>query len=189
MAPVRFLAATDPEPESIGSLWDRIVLTPEEARVADALRLIDERIERVAPMVGMGALSWWSLVARLRGSDTPVPLGSLGEGMRRLLMLAVSVSGCGGGTLLVDDIDTGLHHSVMLKMWRMLVESARRLQVQVFATTHSYDCLQALAQLYEGDASHKDAIVVHRIEQAREATTPYSAEEILVAARHEMEIR
>ncbi len=52
-----------------------------------------------------------------------------------------------GGCLFVDEIDTGLHYSVMAKMWHLLIETARRLDVQVFASTHSLDCLQALARV------------------------------------------
>ena len=57
--------------------------------------------------------------------------------MRRLLALSLSLIRTEQGILLVDEIDTGLHWTVMEEMWRLVVETARRSSVQVFATTHS----------------------------------------------------
>ncbi|HHC24806.1 MAG TPA: ATP-binding protein [Desulfobacterales bacterium] len=42
--------------------------------------------------------------------------------------------------LLIDEIDTGLHFTVMENMWRLITQTAKRLDVQVFATTHNSDC-------------------------------------------------
>ncbi|MFY0576805.1 AAA family ATPase [Cystobacter fuscus] len=122
-------------------------------------------------------------------SDLRVPIGSMGEGIKRLLVLAMSMAKSAGGYLLADEIDTGLHYSVMVKMWKLVVETARRLNIQVFATTHSLDCIQALAGLYESDPDVRDDISLHRIEKGAEASIRYSADEILAAARRQVEVR
>ncbi|ETX02887.1 MAG: hypothetical protein ETSY2_34620 [Candidatus Entotheonella gemina] len=44
------------------------------------------------------------------------------------------------GVVLIDEIDTGLHFTVLSNMWKLVYETAKRLNVQVFATTHSNDC-------------------------------------------------
>lgn len=74
-------------------------------------------------------------------------------------------------------------------MWRLVVEVARRLDIQVLATTHSLDCVRALAALYEESPSVRDLISLHRIERGAEASVPYSADEILAASQHQMELR
>ena len=46
----------------------------------------------------------------------------------------------------MDEIDTGLHYSVMTSLWKLVIATAARLDIQVFATTHSNNCIRALIQ-------------------------------------------
>ena len=109
--------------------------------------------------------------------------------MSRLLKLALGMGGAQNGFLLVDEIDTGLHYSVMRDMWRMVVETARELNVQVFATTHSSDCVSAIAALISSQPELKDDISVHRIEAGREKTVVFTSDEIITAVQHNIEVR
>ena len=129
------------------------------------------------------------MFVKLQRSDRRFPLGSMGDGIKRLLVLAMTLVKSAGGYLLVDEIDTGLHYSVMVKMWKLVVETARRLDIQVFATSHSLDCIQALAGLYEDEPDVRDELSLHRIEKGAETSIRYSADEILAAARRQVEVR
>jgi hypothetical protein len=186
---VSYLGTEPARPARLHALWDRVVLKPEEARVTEVLRIIEPNIERLAALSTSVGPAEGRMFVKFKGSDQRIPLGSLGEGIRRLLVLSLNLVNSAGGYLLVDEIDTGLHHSVMVKMWRLVVEAARRLNVQVLATTHSLDCVQALAALYDEQHEVHDLISLHRIERGAEASVPYSADELLAAARHQMELR
>jgi hypothetical protein len=170
-----------------GNLWKKVVLTPAEERVTAALRIIEPAIERIAaaPRSGFGA----DFFLKLMGTDARVPLASTGDGMRRMLSIALSMVTSAGGYVLVDDIDTGLHHSVMTKMWQMVVETARDLDIQVFSTTHSLDCITALARLFERCPELAGSVAVHRLERGRDTATLFTSEDVVVAARHEMDLR
>jgi hypothetical protein len=165
--------------------WDRIVLTPEEDLVSEALRIVEPNMERIAFSSGHSG----GIFVKLKGENRRIPLGSMGDGMKRLLALALGLAQAPHDLLLVDDIDTGLHHSVMLSMWHLVVETARRRKLQVFATTHSLDCVRALARLCEQHPEFSGDVAVHRIERARKETTMLSAEDLSIASRHHMEIR
>ncbi len=168
-------------------LWDEVVLSPDESLVLDALRIIEPKIARIAAVdreVSTGAF-----MLLMQGSRSRVPLGSMGDGIRRLFALAIGLVRSAGSTLLIDEIDTGLHHSVMVQMWKLVVETAQRLDVQVFATTHSLDCLDALAELYESQPSVQDSILLHRLEKGRERTTVYTADELPVITESRLEVR
>ncbi|HYO53598.1 AAA family ATPase [Archangium sp.] len=186
---VRFMGTAAPPVSDLQLLWDDFVLTPEETKVTNALQIIEPDIERLAALSGSGSERGGGMFVKLRGSDERIPLGSMGEGIKRLLALSLNLVSSAGGYLLVDEIDTGLHHSVMTQMWRLVVEVARRLDVQVLATTHSLDCVRALAALYEESPHVRDLISLHRIERGAEASIPYSADEILAASQHQMELR
>ncbi|HZI05774.1 MAG TPA: AAA family ATPase [Archangium sp.] len=186
---VRFMETASPPVSELRLLWDAVVLTPDEAKVTSALQIIEPDIERLAALSGTGLPMGGGMFVRLRGSDERIPLGSMGEGIKRLLALSLNLVSSAGGYLLVDEIDTGLHHSVMTQMWRLVVEVARRLDVQVLATTHSLDCVRSLAALYEESPGVRELISLHRIERGAEASVPYSADEILAASQHQMELR
>lgn len=184
--PVRFLSSDDPGRASIARLWDSVVLTPDEGRVVQALQIIEPTLERIAT-VGRDYGS--EVFIKLAESSGRLPIGSMGDGVRRLLFLSLSLLRSAGGVLLVDEIDTGLHYSTMTKMWEIVVETALDLGCQVFAATHSLDCVRSIAALYERDPSIRDVVSLHRVERGSEATISYSAEEIATAARQNMELR
>ena len=188
-SPSNFVGTMDIE-YRLNHMWDQILLTPNEEKVTEALRIIEPSIERVAslsrPSV-RGAPS--PIVLRLSNTETRVPIGSMGDGLKRLLVLSVNLVTSAGGALLVDEIDTGLHYSVLAQMWQLLIETAARLSVQVFASTHSLDCIQALASICEKFPHLGSEVAVHRLQEGSESTVRYSANDLALAIRHEMEIR
>lgn len=82
------------------------------------------------------------------------PLSVFGDAMRRCLLLATTLTNLGpGGILLLDEIEVGIHTDALAKVFKWLSDSARMMQVQVMATTHSLEVLDALlgADLGEDD--------------------------------------
>ncbi|HEY4033525.1 MAG TPA: AAA family ATPase [Ktedonobacteraceae bacterium] len=63
--------------------------------------------------------------------------------MSRLLSIILAIATAKNGVVLIDEVDTGIHHSRMPKIWEGICKAARAFNCQVFATTHSYECLQA----------------------------------------------
>ncbi len=163
-----------------------LLLTDREQSLLAALQIIDERIEgfRIAPLPsGRRYHSRECVIVKLQGMSSPVPIGSLGDGVWRLFTLAVAMASAAGGVVLVDDVDTGLHYSVMEKMWRHVAKVADRLDVQVFATTHSRDCYEALAAVEEGDAT------IHRIEPGRTRSVIFHGAMVAAVAANDVEVR
>ncbi|EPX56600.1 hypothetical protein D187_007942 [Cystobacter fuscus DSM 2262] len=184
---LQFVEAGAPQLESLGALWEGIVLTPEENNLTGVLRIIHPDVERLA-WLSRPRHEPGGIFVKLAHSEQRVPIGSLGAGSKRLLVLAMNLVKSAGGYVLLDEIDTGLHYSVMVKMWEFVIETARRLNIQVFATTHSLDCIQALAGLYARDSGLRGDITLHRIEKGTSAAIRYSANEILNAIRRPVEV-
>jgi hypothetical protein len=185
---VNFLRAESSDVARLGQLWDALVLTPEEEGVIEALKMIEPRIERLA-VLGEGRGASAKILLKLAGFEQRVPLGSLGGGLGHLLALVLNLFSARGGFLLVDEIDTGLHYSVMVDMWRLIVETAKKLDVQVFATTHSLDCVRALARLRNKYPKVAEEITLHRVEKDAPKTVVYDADELVIAAESEIEVR
>ncbi len=110
-------------------------------------------------------------MVKLKSLENPVPIGSMGDGIWRMLALSIAIAQSKGGTLLVDEIDTGFT-TVMSKMWNLIYSAAKEFNVQVFATTHSYDCVYSLAQICP-DADSDNKITVQRIEANKHQSVPY----------------
>jgi AAA15 family ATPase/GTPase len=177
--------------DSLAQLWDDMVLTTREEYVVNALNIIDPEIERVA-FLGESRRrdpAYAGIVVKKKGTEKRFPIGSMGDGVKRLLNLSIHLASIPDGFLLVDEIDTGLHYSVMEKMWRLVIQAAADLNIQVFATTHSLDCLQSIAHLHEEDSAMANKLTVHRIEPGMEKSITHSSSELRKAIKHEMEVR
>jgi hypothetical protein len=187
---VQYVATESVDTVQLLRLWDRIQLTPHEGRVLEAVRFIDGGIEQIRA-VGSAATyrDPGSFIVKLSGHDRPVPLGSLGDGVRRLLALAIGITQCAGGMLFVDEIDTGLHHSVMSAMWGLIQRAAEEFDVQVFATTHSHDCVRALATVCDDNPASTGRVSIQRVERGRAKAIPFSEDEIRIVAEQRLEIR
>jgi AAA15 family ATPase/GTPase len=167
-------------------LFEKVELTEKEHLVYQALKSIDSSIERVAPINRKGNASFR---VKLHGCNRPVPIGSMGDGIYRILGLALSIVNAKDGILLVDEIDTGLHYTAMDDMWKMIWQAANDLNVQVFATTHSNDCWKSLAELAGTLGDNNDGIAIHRIEKERRHGITYSEKEMIAVLEDDYEIR
>lgn len=191
--PVQFITTESLTFDTLALMWNQITLTQAQDRVVQALKFIEPKIEAIAPLIAAPPGPYFyggrgGFIVKLRGTDLPVPIGSLGDGTWRLLALSIALSRSKDGVLLIDEIDTGLHHTVMADMWRLIDETAKELNVQVFATTHSYDCVHSLATICdpnEGDVS----VTIQRIDTSKSRAVPYDAHEIRMAAEHHIEMR
>jgi hypothetical protein len=188
--PPALFIAPDFSSARLATAWNSIALTPSEELVLEALRFLDSSIERIAQTTTTyyPAPARGGFIVKRAGSDLPVPIGSMGDGMWRMLAMSIAITQCRGGVLLVDEIDTGLHYSVMSQMWKLIYNAAQELDVQIFATTHSYDCVYSLAQMCSGREAKK-SVTVQRIEVGKKRAVPYDEEEITVAASRDIEVR
>ncbi len=183
----RFLSTTPMYPVDIRNIWEKVIRERRETNLIDALRTLEPDIESIHLLPGN-----WSmdnvLVDRQSGGPR-IGIGSFGEGMRRLLDLSLALIDSANGVLLIDEIDTGLHWTVMEDLWRFVITAARQSNVQVFATTHSYDCLKGLASLMQNDPDLASDVSLQKIERALPQAVTLRGEQISVAIEQDIEVR
>ena len=85
------------------------------------------------------------------GMGRLIPVQLMGDGMSRILSLALAIASNPGGIVLVDEIENGIHYSVMEKVWKAIGSFARSYDVQIFATTHSRECVYYAHRAFEAD--------------------------------------
>ncbi len=190
-ARVQYIGTASVSAKDLEDLWESIALTPGEEILIKALKAIEPDLERIA-FVGFGSMprsaERGGFMVRRRGSYQPVPIGSLGDGIWRMFTTVMAGLRASGGFLLVDEIDTGLHYSAMADLWKTAAKMSQEADIQVFATTHSYDCVYSLASLV-AEGKHPGVFSIHRIEPDRGESVALSEDEIAILAERDIEIR
>jgi len=140
------IVSTDNMPKrKLAALWDLTSLTHLESEVISALRLIDDRVSGVAFVedISKGSPNDNRIpLVKIKGIDEPLPLKSMGDGITRLFHIITALVNTQNGLLLIDEFENGLHWSIQPKVWDIVFQLSQRLNVQVFATTHSRDCIE-----------------------------------------------
>ena len=186
-----YLASVAPSNYELARLWHSVALKSDEGRLLEALRPIyGEKIERVA-VIGdwKEARDNRRLILRIAGQERPVPLRSLGDGAVRLFGVALALANSQGGFLLIDEAENGIHHTIQRDFWRMVLRTAQENNVQVFATTHSWDCVAGFAQAAVAAEGVAGALV--RLDSDGEGirAVEYSERQLRVAAEQGIEVR
>jgi hypothetical protein len=173
----------------MGALWDAIALTDAEQEIVKALKVISADIQAVS-MIGSDERSTRSRTAIAKSSryPSPVPLRSFGDGVNRLFGVILSLCNARNGVLLVDEIENGLHYSVQTEIWRTIFRLANDLNVQVFATSHSWDCVRAFQEA--ASESPEDGVLV-RLSGKDDKIIPtlFSEKELEIVTRDQIEVR
>ena len=188
-----FITSSSLKTDQMIELFNQVVLTPDEKIIEQALNKIDSKIQRIAAVnpqrLRYSPYSRNGFVLLLGDSNQRVPIGSMGDGIWRILGLALAIVSAKDCYLFVDEIDTGLHFSAMSDMWKMIWDTAKKLNVQVFATTHNSDCWQSLADIAEQENITDHGIMIHRIEKDKETSIVFDESEIVIAVEENIEVR
>ena len=79
-----------------------------------------------------------------KGSKNYRKINEFGSGLKYYISIICGLYACENGYLFIDEIDNGIHHSKLDKLWNIILIIAKEQNVQVFATTHSKECIKAL---------------------------------------------
>ena len=191
--PTLFVPTDSVSLRRLSQMWRQAILDSNQHEVVKAMRLVADSIREIVVLPSDGpqrnmptSRDWYVVTTEFK---KPIPLGSFGDGVRRLMSLALSLSRVSGGTLLVDEIDTGLHYSVMADMWKLVVKKSIESNVQVFATTHSWDCIEGLSQLCQLEPDLMSKVAIHKIDSAIPHSVAFSGESIVRMVKSDMDPR
>jgi hypothetical protein len=126
--------------------------------VLESLKIVEPRLKRLAVLVtgGLPMINGDIGIGRL------VPLPLLGEGTVRLLEILLAISTTRDGVVLIDEIENGLHYSVLKKVWKAIAQYARKSNTQIVITTHSWESIEAAHQAFSEDYVYD--FCLHRLE-------------------------
>jgi predicted ATPase len=120
---------------AVRSLVSRLTAAAQEHRLVEVLHVCDEEIRDVRLLDDDIQIEFNNRVR--------LPLASLGDGANRLALMADGLLNDEVTVLLLDEIDSGLHHTVMEKFWEQLIALMEKRPFQLFCTTHDEEMLEA----------------------------------------------
>ncbi len=181
----RLVSSKSIDARDMRPMWDNMLRINREDRIVHTIQALQPDIFELHFLSGPPP----EVLLTLRDSKQRTPLHSFGDGTRRFLGLSLLLANLEDGLLLVDEIDTGLHWTVMEDLWRLVIRAARGGNVQVFATTHSYDCIKGLASLLEREPELSEEVSLQKLERRLDEAVAFRGEQIPIAIDHNIELR
>jgi hypothetical protein len=152
--------------EEIG-FFSKLKQAGREEELLDILRTVDHRISGIEILAPAGIEA--ELFVRLDRGSPLLPLSAMGDGLKRCFQIGVSATVDVSPVLFIDEIENGLHHATHEPVWRWLATISKKRALQVFATTHSEECLHAAARVFT--ALDDDGLRVIRLDRREDRTT------------------
>lgn len=150
-----------------------------------ALRRVDPRLKRLAILVAGGG----PMVHADLGEGALVPVSHVGQGFGRTLSALLAISLARDGIVLIDEVENGVYHEAMDHVWGAIREASVHANAQVFATTHSWECIRSAHAMFPvGPECNLRLYRLDRVDGTIEATS-YDADSLSMALRTEMEVR
>ena len=187
--------------QDLAHFWDNVALTDDELLAIKSLRhVFGSDIDSVAVIGNDATRSMPGFLSRSRRNgrramvrlgpyDRPVPLRSLGDGALRMFGIALALANSRDGFLLLDEAENGIHYSVQQDFWRMIFQTALDNNVQMLATTHSWDCVRGFA--LAAMENKKVEGLFYRLEKQTEGirVIDYSEDDLRIVAEQGIEVR
>ena len=118
---------------------DNVIINKQKDTIIAALKEIDSGISDIA--LGSNGTVYADL-----GLNQLIPANLLGDGIMSTLSWLASLCNTNLTTIFIDEIGSGVHCSSMNAMWKAVLKAAHGGDIQLFATTHSYDCIEACSE-------------------------------------------
>lgn len=152
-----------------------------------ALKLMEPHLVSVDLLHSGGKPMLWGDV----GLGEMLPLAYMGDGIVRLAALLLAIEDANGGVVLVDEIDTGFHHSVLPEVWQVIDEASKSSGTQVIATTHSLECIKAANKWFSGRVVEDMGFRLVRVERtdAKVRAVTFKPAELEAALTNDLEVR
>ncbi|MEK8017402.1 MAG: AAA family ATPase [Candidatus Parabeggiatoa sp.] len=172
----------------LSKIWGQIALSEKEDYLIDALKIIDDNIERLAFIDDIANTK--KAIVKLRDTQQPILLNTMGEGINHILRTLLALVHCENGYLFIDEFATGLHWSVQAALWKMIFQLSIKLNIQIFATTHSLDTVSAFQEIAKNDETDVAVIKLQSFPKKNKIkAVHFKSEDIMIAVEQNIEVR
>lgn len=127
-------------PLQIVTNYTKILELNKKDELLNYLKIIEPRLVNIETIT-KAQVSY--LGCLINGISKHKPITFLGDGINKLIYFYLEIMACKNGYLFIDEIENGFHYSILPKVWAMIAKMAEEYNCQIFATTHSLECLKS----------------------------------------------
>ena len=165
--------------------YSALVEAGRKGELLSSLQAVDPRIQRVELLSREDRPMLYVDI----GSGQLMSLPYMGEGLGYVISWQLAIMNAENGTVLIDEFENGLHYSALVEVWKAIDAAARDANVQIFATTHSWECVIAAQNAFAecGDGDFR----LHRLERrdGEVVAMTYDKEQLDAAMEFNFEVR
>lgn len=131
-----FFWTTDWNNYNYSNALGQLIVDKKKEYILKALQTIDRNIKDI--QLGVNGIVFIDI-----GISSLLPINFLGQGIEKILGIITTLYTIHDGIFLIDEFENGLHHTSMSNLWRILFEICKEQNIQLFVTTHSYECIES----------------------------------------------
>jgi AAA15 family ATPase/GTPase len=145
---INFVSSTTTDEREIAIFYGKLIDLNKEDYLDKSLKLFDENILALKQKMTERDVV---LKLLLNDREMPILLSSLGEGINRYIAILCAIWASKDGYLFIDEIENGIHYTNYPKLWKIIFEASKMANCQIFATSHSKECIEAFNKMNESD--------------------------------------
>lgn len=173
-------------PEETAAKFSQLQERLLEGQVLKMMKLFEPRLRKLAVLTTSGQAGVYADI----GMSRLIPLALLGEGTARFLQMTLAILTTEGGLVLVDEIENGIHYTALQKVWNAIRDACRDTKVQLFATTHSRECIDAAHKAFLKTREYDFRLVrLDRTDSDTIRPVVYDRETLQAALATDLEVR
>ncbi len=148
-AKVNFITSTTTDERDIAIFYGKLIDLNKEEFLNNSLKIFDENILALKQKATERDIV---LKIQLKNRELPVLLSSLGEGINRYIAIICAIWASQDSFLFIDEIENGIHYTNYEKLWKIIFETSKMANCQIFITTHSKECIESFNHVNKNNA-------------------------------------
>ncbi len=180
-----FSSAMSLNPTETASRFSELDTQGKSGTVVAGLKEIFPYLEGISIQVVSGVPT---LHATMSYSELKVPLGLLSGGINKLVGILLAVAARPQGVVLIDEIENGFYYQLLPGIWSALLTFSKQYNTQIFASTHSEECLRALLKCV-GENEEEFALIRAERKNGRCAAQVFGGRQLHSAIDQNIEVR
>ena len=124
--------------KSYEDLYSKIIQSELEDRLDNYLHEFDNSIEKFRII---------NSEPHCKKNNNFYNINEFGEGLGKFIYLIMLLLSKKNSIILIDEIENGIHYTNLDKLWEIILTISKEENVQVFATTHSKECIESYARV------------------------------------------
>jgi len=174
------------EAQNVAQLFSELSIRNKSTSLLAAIKNLYPDLQNIGVESIAGDLSLCASSPTLRER---IPIGTISSGITRFLTLMLSIASNPGGVLLIDEFEVGFYYATLPRALDSILSFCDEHNVQIIASTHSFEFLQTLVPLMQKRKGGQDDFCFLRSQRQGASCTMKLLENVPAAIESAFEVR